>query len=66
MTSGNSRKSDVRPYQRRFVYPLIAVMVLLIIALALGLRFSMQSRVRLCPPGNPDCGMTPPTPPPAR
>ncbi|MES2253879.1 MAG: hypothetical protein V4559_02415 [Pseudomonadota bacterium] len=64
MTTGNSQKGGARLYQRRFVYPLITVAVLLVIALALGLRFSMQSRVRLCPPGNPDCGMTPPGPAP--
>jgi hypothetical protein len=66
MTSGNLQKSGVRPYQRRFVYPLIAVAVLMVIALVLGLRFSSLSPARLCPPGNPDCGMTPPSPPPAR
>jgi hypothetical protein len=46
-------KRSSAPTQRRFVYPLIA--------LGWGLKYSMDSRARLCPPGNPDCGPLPPS-----
>jgi hypothetical protein len=54
-------KRSSAPTQRRFVYPLIALAVLLLIALGWGLKYSMDSRARLCPPGNPDCGPLPPS-----
>ncbi len=56
MMSGNPQKEAAPPTQRRFVYPLIAL-----IALGWGLKYSMDSRARLCPPGNPDCGPLPPS-----
>jgi hypothetical protein len=43
-------KRSSAPTQRRFVYPLIALAVLLLIALGWGLKYSMDFRARLCPP----------------
>ena len=55
-----------RRYERRFVWASAAIVALLVILLALGLSYSITSRSKICPPGNPDCGRLPPTAPPAQ
>ena len=59
-------EADARRYERRFVWASAAVVVLLVILLALGLSYSITSRNKVCPPGNPDCGRLPPTAPPVQ
>ena len=67
MTSPPERPRDgaVRT-DRRFVWAGALVVVVLLILLALGLSYSITSRNKVCPPGNPDCGRLPPTAPPVQ
>lgn len=68
MTSGPEMPRDAassRRFERRFVWASAAIVALLAILLALGLNYSIVSRNKICPPGNPDCGRLPPTAPPA-
>ena len=58
--------AESRHYERRFVWAGTAVVVLLLILLALGLSYSITSRNKVCPPGNPHCGPFPPTAPPVQ
>lgn len=57
---------DSLSYERRFVWASVAVVTLLLIVLALGLSYSITSRNKVCPPGNPDCGRLPPVAPPVQ
>jgi hypothetical protein len=54
-----------RRHERRFVYLSAAVVILLAVLLAVGLKLSMDGHRALCPPGNPECGPLPPSAPPA-
>ena len=59
-------RADSRSYEPRFVWASAAVVVLLLILLALGLSYSITSRNKVCPPGNPDCDPLPSTAPPVQ
>jgi hypothetical protein len=61
MTVGKPEKDGAR--RSRVTYLLIAIAIALAVFLALGLKYAMESGARLCPPGNPDCGRLPPSPP---
>jgi len=52
--------------ERRFIWAGALVVLLLLIMVALGLAYSITSRNKVCPPDNPDCGLLPPTAPPAQ
>jgi hypothetical protein len=68
MTSEPEKPRDEassRRHARRFAWASGVVVALLLILLALGLSYSITSRNKICPPGNPDCGRLPPTAPPA-
>ncbi|HEY2836789.1 MAG TPA: hypothetical protein VGI89_09485 [Rhizomicrobium sp.] len=58
--------AESRRTERRFVWASATVVLLLLIVLALGLNYSLTSRNKVCPPDNPDCGLMPPTAPPAQ
>ena len=57
---------DSRRHERRFIWAGAVVVALLLILLALGLSYSLTSRDKICPPGNPNCGDLPPTAPPVQ
>ena len=58
--------AESRRVERRFVWAGVAVVALLAVLLALGLSYSITSRNKVCPPGDPDCGRLPPTATPAQ
>ena len=58
--------AETRRFEGRFLWASVAVAALLLVLLALGLSYSITSRNKVCPPGNPDCGRLPPVAPPAQ
>ena len=53
-------------HERRLVWAGALVVVVLLSMVTLGLGYSLTSRNKVCPPGNPDCCRLPPTAPPAQ